>query len=53
MLVSIDTDAHAPGQLEWLGRGCDNAVQAEVPEERIVNRLSADDLVAWTATHAA
>jgi putative hydrolase len=52
-LVSIDTDAHAPGQLEWLGRGCTNAVRAEVPEERVVNRQSADDLVAWTATHAA
>ena len=52
-LVSIDTDAHAPGQLEWLGRGCTNAVRAAVPEERVVNRQSADDLVAWTATHAA
>ncbi len=52
-LVSIDTDAHAPGQLEWLGRGCTNAVRAEVPVERVVNRLGADDLVAWAATHAA
>jgi putative hydrolase len=52
-LVSIDTDAHAPGQLEWLGRGCANAIAAEVPEERVVNRKSADDLVAWAATHAA
>jgi putative hydrolase len=52
-LVSIDTDAHAPGQLEWLGRGCANAIRAEVPAERVVNRQCADDLVAWTATHAA
>ncbi len=52
-LVSIDTDAHAPGQLEWLGRGCANAVAAEVPEDRVVNRNSVDDLLAWTATHAA
>jgi putative hydrolase len=52
-LVSIDTDAHAPGQLEWLGRGCVNAVRAEVPEDRVVNRGSADDLLAWTATHVA
>jgi putative hydrolase len=52
-LVSIDTDAHAPGQLEWLARGCVNAVRAEVPEDRVVNRKSADDLLAWTATHAA
>jgi putative hydrolase len=52
-LVSIDTDAHAPGQLEWLGRGCTNAVQADVPTERVVNRQSADELLAWTSTHAA
>lgn len=52
-LVSIDTDAHAPGQLEWLGRGCVNAVRADVPEDRVVNRQSADDLLAWAATHAA
>jgi putative hydrolase len=52
-LVSIDTDAHAPGQLEWLGRGCNNAVRAAVPEDRVVNRKSADDLLAWTASHVA
>ena len=50
-LVSIDTDAHAPGQLEWLGRGCANAVAAGVPPERVVNRKSTDDLLAWTAAH--
>ncbi|MCU1492716.1 MAG: hypothetical protein JWO62_480 [Acidimicrobiaceae bacterium] len=52
-LVSIDTDAHAPGQLEWLGRGCANAIRADVPEDRMVNRGSTDDLLAWTAAHAA
>jgi putative hydrolase len=49
---SIDTDAHAPGQLGWLGRGCTKAVDAEVPHERIVNRGSVDDLLAWAGTHA-
>jgi putative hydrolase len=48
---AIDTDAHAPGQLGWLGRGCRNAVTAEVPVERIVNRSTADELLAWAATH--
>ena len=48
---AIDTDAHAPGQLEWLGRGCRNAVAAGVPLDRVVNRSSADDLVAWAAAH--
>jgi putative hydrolase len=51
--VSIDTDAHAPGQLEWLARGCENAVAAGVPSDRVVNRLGADDLIAWASSHAA
>jgi putative hydrolase len=46
---AVDTDAHAPGQLEWLGRGCRNAAAAGVPPDRVVNRLPADDLVAWAA----
>ncbi len=49
---AIDTDAHAPGQLGWLGRGCRNAVAADVPFERIVNRRPADELLAWATTHA-
>ncbi len=48
---AIDTDAHAPGQLEWLGRGCRNAVVAEVPFDRVVNRGTADELLAWAAAH--
>jgi putative hydrolase len=48
---AIDTDAHAPGQLEWLGRGCRNAVAAGVPFDRVVNRSTADDLVSWAAAH--
>jgi putative hydrolase len=46
---SIDSDAHATGQLEWLPFGCDRAAKAEVPIERIVNTWSATDLLAWTA----
>jgi putative hydrolase len=48
---AIDTDAHAPGQLGWLGRGCRNAVAAEVPPERIVNRGTASELLAWADAH--
>ncbi len=47
-LVAIDTDAHAPGQLEFLDHGCARAAEAGVPRERIVNALSLDDLLAWT-----
>jgi putative hydrolase len=49
---SIDTDAHAPGQLGWLGRGCSKAVDAEVPPERIVNRGTMDELLEWAGAHA-
>ncbi len=48
---SVDTDAHAPGQLGWLGRGCAKAVDAEVPPGRIVNRGSVDELLAWAGAH--
>ncbi|MFL6206364.1 MAG: PHP domain-containing protein [Acidimicrobiales bacterium] len=50
--ISIDTDAHAPGQLEWQAYGCDKAARLGIEPERIVNTMSADDLVAWTQTHA-
>ena len=46
--VSIDSDAHAPGQLEWLGHGCAKAASAGVTADRIVNALPAEDLLAWT-----
>jgi putative hydrolase len=48
-LVSIDTDAHAPGQLEWLGLGCEQAAEVEVPTDRIVNGWELDRFLAWTA----
>jgi putative hydrolase len=51
--VSIDTDAHAPGQLSWQPLGCERAVQTGVPPETIVNTWSADDLVSWTRRAAA
>jgi putative hydrolase len=49
--VSIDSDAHAVGQLEWQPYGCARAADAGVPMERIVNTWAADDLLAWTASH--
>jgi putative hydrolase len=44
---SIDTDAHAPGQLDFLGYGAQRALDAEVPVERIINTWPADRLVGW------
>ncbi|HWH34113.1 MAG TPA: PHP domain-containing protein [Acidimicrobiales bacterium] len=49
---SIDTDAHAPGQLEWQPYGTDRLAAAGVSAERVVNTSSAGDLLAWTASHA-
>jgi putative hydrolase len=46
-LFSIDSDAHATGQLEWQPLGCNRAAEREIPIERIVNTMSADDLIAW------
>ncbi|MBM9466636.1 PHP domain-containing protein [Nakamurella leprariae] len=45
---SIDTDAHAPGQLDWQVYGCERAQECEVPVEKIVNTLPVDELLAWT-----
>ncbi|MGU3436567.1 PHP domain-containing protein [Actinomycetes bacterium M1A6_2h] len=47
-LFSIDTDAHAPGQLDWLGYGCERAVTAGVPADRVINTWSAEELLEWT-----
>ncbi|AQT82196.1 PHP domain-containing protein [Mycolicibacterium litorale] len=44
---AIDTDAHAPGQLDFLGYGAQRALDAGVPVDRIVNSWAADKLVAW------
>ncbi len=51
VLFSIDSDAHAPGQLSWQPYGCERAVAAGVPEERVVNTWESDRLLAWTASH--
>ncbi len=45
---SIDSDAHAPGQLDWLPYGCERAVACGVTAARVVNTRSAEDLLAWT-----
>ncbi len=47
---SIDTDAHATGQLEWQAYGCDRAAECEVPLERVINTWSADELLHWTSS---
>jgi putative hydrolase len=50
-MVSIDTDAHAPGQLEWQINGCERAIACGVPAEGVVNTWEADRLLAWASSH--
>ena len=49
--VSIDTDAHATGQLEWQPYGADKAVRCDVPVDDIVNTWSAESVLEWAASH--
>ena len=44
---SIDSDAHATGQLEWQPHGCNRAAECEVPLERVINTWAVDDLLRW------
>ena len=44
---SIDSDSHAPGQLDFLDYGCERAEAAGIEPERIVNTWPRDRLLAW------
>ncbi|MEP6696228.1 MAG: PHP domain-containing protein [Pseudonocardiales bacterium] len=48
-VFSLDTDAHAPGQLDWQPYGCARAEACAVPTERIVNTWPAETLLSWVA----
>ncbi|MEM7324777.1 MAG: PHP domain-containing protein [Actinomycetota bacterium] len=43
--ISIDSDAHAPGQLEWINHGCRRAADIGIEPDRIINTRDADDLI--------
>jgi putative hydrolase len=46
-LFSIDTDAHAPGQLEFMAYGCERAEALGHDPDRVVNTWPVDRLLAW------
>ena len=46
-LFSIDSDAHAPGQLDFLSLGAERAQRLGVPAERIVTTWPVEELLAW------
>lgn len=47
-LFAIDSDAHAPGQLEFPAYGAARAEAAGIPAERVVNTWPVAQLLAWT-----
>ncbi len=47
-LFSIDSDAHAPGQLDWRPYGVQKAMACGVPADRIVTTWDVDRLLGWT-----
>jgi putative hydrolase len=48
-LFSIDSDAHAPGQLDFQVYGCARAEELGLEPERIVNSWPVERLLAWAA----
>lgn len=48
-VFAIDTDAHAPGQLEWQENGCQRAQECGVAADRVLNALPGAGLLARLA----
>ena len=48
-LFSIDSDSHAPGQLDMVDYGCERAEAAGIDPDRIVNTWERDRLLAWAS----
>jgi len=46
-LFAIDSDAHAPGQLDFLDYGCARAQAAGIAADRIVNTWDEHRLLSW------
>ncbi|MFE7565875.1 PHP domain-containing protein [Streptomyces sp. NPDC057539] len=53
VFFAIDTDAHAPGQLDWQLLGCARAEECDVPTDRVINTWRAEGLREWTRTRLA
>jgi putative hydrolase len=47
-VFSIDSDAHAPGQLDWLRAGCDRAAEHGLDPDRVIGTWTVDRLLRWT-----
>ncbi|MFC4515742.1 PHP domain-containing protein [Streptomyces ehimensis] len=49
-LFAIDSDAHAPGQLDWQIYGCARAEECGVPADRVVTTWPTDRLLDWAGS---
>lgn len=47
-LFAVDSDAHAPGQLDFLDHGTARVAALGVPLDRVVTTWGVDELLAWT-----
>ncbi|MEY9964014.1 putative hydrolase [Streptacidiphilus sp. MAP12-16] len=50
LLFAVDSDAHAPGQLDWQVFGCSRAEECGIGAERVINSWTAPQLLAWAAS---
>jgi putative hydrolase len=49
--ISFGSDAHHPWQLEFLDLALAAAILSNIPEDRILNFMPADQLIAWAQSH--
>jgi len=49
-LFAIDSDAHAPGQLDMKAYGCERAERLGIPAERIVTTWPLERVLEWAAS---
>ena len=52
-VFALNTDAHAPGQLDWQPYGAQRAEACGVRPEQIITTWALEQLQAWTARHDA
>jgi len=48
--ISLGTDSHGPSQLRFMEYSAAAALQAEIPRARILNFMTADELMSWVAS---
>jgi putative hydrolase len=44
-VFAVDTDAHAPGQLDWIGSGCQRAEDFGIGADRVINTRGWGEIV--------